>query len=163
MKRTGWNLRASSTKWTEFKEELEKRKTKATDIITDPSKPIDIRYKKWFTEIETAARKTIGKTTYKVGGKEKFSKEVNRLRDEKRSIKKNIQEQTQWLKATSFPVGPQRLGIGHNTSLPVEPQPLGTGHNMSFQTTTRITTSHVTRPITTADPSDQTIDHTTAD
>ena len=91
VKRTGWNLRASSTKWTAFKEELEKRKIKATGIITDPEKPIDARYKKWYDELETAARITIGKTTFKIGGKEKFSKEVNRLREEKKSIKKNIQ------------------------------------------------------------------------
>ena len=83
IRKTDWNLRASSEKWQQFREELEKRREKATNIIKDPEKPIDNRYKKWYEEIENAARKTIGKTTYKLGGKERFLKVVTKLRSEK--------------------------------------------------------------------------------
>ena len=76
-KKTDWNIRASAEKWADFTAELRNRHEKARDIITDPKKSIDQRYKKWFNEIEMAARSTIGKTTFREGGKSKPSKEIN--------------------------------------------------------------------------------------
>ena len=61
-------------------------------IITDAHKSIDERYKKWFKEIDKAARVTVGKTTVKTGGKEKSSREVCELQNIKRDKKKEIRD-----------------------------------------------------------------------
>ena len=44
----------------------------------------------WFSKIDKAARGTIGKTTFKAGGKEKFSSEVKDLQNEKKKRKISI-------------------------------------------------------------------------
>ena len=72
VKKTDWNLRASSEKWAQFGDELVERQSKADQLITDPSKPCEERYRKWYNELDTAARNSIGKTTFRAGGKEKF-------------------------------------------------------------------------------------------
>ena len=92
-KKTEWNIRASAEKWALYRDELNKRCKKATEIITDPSKPIEQRYKQWFGEIETAARLTIGKTTFKETGNKKASKEIKELSNKKRILKKEIQSE----------------------------------------------------------------------
>ena len=72
-KRTIWNLRASHDKWEMYGDELERRCERASAIIMDPQIPMDTKYKKWFNEIDQAARVSIGKTTVKTGGTEKVS------------------------------------------------------------------------------------------
>ena len=93
VKRTNWNLRASSEKWAQFSEELEKRQTSAKNIIQTKDMTINERYKLWYQHLDEAARSTIGKTTTKVGGKRKFSKAVQDLCNEKKTIKKQISKQ----------------------------------------------------------------------
>lgn len=93
LKKLDWNLRASSEKWAEFGEELVTRKTKAQEIIEDKNIPFEERYKKWYKELENAARNTIGKTTFKAGGKEKFSHETKQLQKEKKKLKNQIRSE----------------------------------------------------------------------
>ena len=56
----------------------------------ETEKPFEQRYANWFRELNNAAMISIGKTTFKEGGKEKFSDEVKSLRDTKKSIKTDI-------------------------------------------------------------------------
>ena len=93
-KKTIWNLRASQDKWDMYTNELNKRYEKATTIITNPHMPIDLKYKKWSTEIEQAARVSIGKTTVKPSRKEQISSELKKLQSEKMEKKKEIRLQT---------------------------------------------------------------------
>ena len=90
VRKTDWNLRASSEKWAQFGVQIEQRQTKAKQIITDKSMPFQERYNKWFNQLDTAARETIGKTTFKTGGKEKFSNDVKTMQQEKKVIKQQI-------------------------------------------------------------------------
>ena len=85
VKKTDWNLRASSEKWAQFGNELEKRKDAADQIISDTNLPFQERYCKWYGHLNSAAMTTIGKTTFKAGGKEKFSQEVKAYRTPKRN------------------------------------------------------------------------------
>ena len=90
IKKTDWNLRASSKKWALFGDELTACTEKARIILNETDKPFETRYANWFLELNTAAMKTIGKTTFKAGGKEKFSHEVKELRVVKKEIKTKI-------------------------------------------------------------------------
>ena len=92
-KRTTWNINAPATQWTRFSEQLNQHYEKAKAIITNPSENINTKYKKWFMELESAARKTIGKTTIKEGKKQKPSVAVKHLNDQKKSIKVRIQQE----------------------------------------------------------------------
>ena len=75
-KKTDWNLRSSREKWALFCDELVHRQSLSEQIITNKNEPFEERYNKWYNQLETAARTTIGKTTFNTGGKEKFSNEV---------------------------------------------------------------------------------------
>ena len=89
-KRTCWNIYAPDSQWTSFTKQLIKQYGKAKAIITNPTESIDVRYKKWLSELENAARKTIGKTTIKEGVKEKPSTTVKHLNDQKKALKNRI-------------------------------------------------------------------------
>lgn len=92
MHKTDWNLRASSEKWALFGDELVARTEKTKFILMEIDKPFEMRYASWFRELNTAAMKTIGKTTFK-GGKEKFSNEVKEMKDTKKKIKIDIRSE----------------------------------------------------------------------
>ena len=94
VKRTNWNLKASSEKWAQFSDELAKRQMMTSNIINCKNIPLNHRYNLWTKEIENAARETIGKTTVKYGGKEKFSNVVTALCKQKRDTKTLISQQT---------------------------------------------------------------------
>ena len=96
VRKTDWNLRASSEKWVLFGDELVTRTEKARNILEETDKPFETRYANWFHELNTAALKTIGKTTFKEGGKEKFSHEVKELRDIKKTIKADIKTEREY-------------------------------------------------------------------
>ena len=93
VKRTVWNLKASSEKWSQFTDELALKQNITKDIIQCQELPFNERYKHWYKEIDSTARKTIGKSTVKVGAKQKFSKEVEELNQKKRLLKKEIVNQ----------------------------------------------------------------------
>ena len=54
---------------------------------------MDIRYQKWFNEIENAARMTIGKTTFKEKNKSAISTELRDIQEEKRKLSDQIQSE----------------------------------------------------------------------
>ena len=93
-KRTVWNIHAPDTQWTSFAKELERQYAKTKAIITNPTENIDTKYKKWFNELENAARRTIGKTTIKDGKREKPSTEVKKFNEQKKALKSRIQQET---------------------------------------------------------------------
>ena len=88
---TCWNIHAPDTKWKAFTQEINMRHTKARNIICDPETNINKKYKKWFSELENAARKTIGKTTIKQDHKTKPSAIMKQLNDRKKQLKTQIQ------------------------------------------------------------------------
>ncbi len=90
IKQTEWNINASSEKWENYTKLINLKKEKATEIITDTSKSINQRYKHWYNEIESAARQSIGKTTFKQRDGQKFSAEINTLKHKKKSVKTEI-------------------------------------------------------------------------
>ena len=94
VKRTSWNLKASSEKWAVYTNQIKNELTKAQDLLSDVTKPIDERYKTWLKGIEKSAWTSIGKTTSKERGLEKFSEEVSQKRTEKRQLKDIIQGET---------------------------------------------------------------------
>ena len=81
-KNTCWNIYAADQKWDAFANEINRRYSKAKAIICNASLDMDTKYKKWFQELEGAARKTIGKTTIK-GHKEKKSAAIEQFNHEK--------------------------------------------------------------------------------
>ena len=93
VRKTDWNLRASSEKWALFGEELGLRTNAAEQILSKTDEPFENRYSKWYGELENAAMKSIGKTTFKEGGKEKFSDEVKELRKSKKTLKTSIRNE----------------------------------------------------------------------
>ena len=92
-KTVGWNINAPEEKWKKFSEELENRYERATRIITDKATDIDQRYSKWFNEIDNAARKSIGKTTFKVRNGIKPSKESKEVRLKKKELNHEIRKE----------------------------------------------------------------------
>ena len=90
-RRITWNIRAPEEKWADFKNEIGKKLVKVHDILSDGDKSINERYNKWMKQIEEAAWKTIGKTTFKEQKTEKFSDTVNEMRRQKRPLKEQIQ------------------------------------------------------------------------
>ena len=91
IKKTEWNLRASEEKWSQFGEEL-KRRTQIASQILLANAPFEERYSQWYRQLTEAAMVSIGKTTFKEGGKEKFSDEVKNLRAKKKEIRNEIKE-----------------------------------------------------------------------
>ena len=91
LKQTGWNLRAPPEKWALFSEELKKRQNKATDAISCQARSIDENYKKWYRELDNAARMSIGKTTLKPNKKVHDSIQSKELRQTKKQLRYDIQ------------------------------------------------------------------------
>ena len=94
IKNIGWNLKAPVEKWKQFEENLINRYTKATEIILNDNFDIEERYNKWCHELDSAARESIGKTTFKSASKEKFSNEIRELQKDKKAIKSLIAKET---------------------------------------------------------------------
>ena len=90
-KMTCWNIYAPEQKWDSFANELNRRYSKAKAIISDPNANMNNKYKKWFRELENAARTTIGKTTIKEGRNEKPSETIKLLNQQKKQLKADIQ------------------------------------------------------------------------
>ena len=69
----GWNINASDEKWEQFSSELISKQSDVAECIADNTKPLNQRYKQVVGIIDKAARKTIGKTTFKNGKKTRLS------------------------------------------------------------------------------------------
>ena len=98
IKKTDWNLRASNEKWASFGEELVQRTNTAENILLKTDEPFENRYAKCYKELNTAAMNTIGKTTFKEGGKDKFSDEVKELRKNKKTLRACIRNEKDYIK-----------------------------------------------------------------
>ena len=96
IKKTDWNMRASNEKWTKFGDELTSKTEKAKQFLHQTDIPFQDRYIKWYNELNNAAMNSIGKTTFKEGGQEKFSEEVNNLRRSKKTLKTSIRNETDY-------------------------------------------------------------------
>ena len=99
---TDWNIRAPSEKWTLFSDQLNMRNMKATMTITDQRLPLEARYKRWYHELDQAARQTIGRTTIKHGKPPKVSIELNELQTMKRMMKLEIRDPTNMERKTTL-------------------------------------------------------------
>ena len=99
---TGWNIKASNEKWAMFRSEIIKQKNKAYEIMDNTDKPFDTRYKQWYQIIDKAARQTIGRTTFKINGKEYQSNELKQMHRQKREIKNEIQNEKDKIKKDSL-------------------------------------------------------------
>ena len=93
IKHTHWNLRASKAKWEKFAMELNRRGRRAAEIMLTPEIDFQSRYKRWYTQLEKVAWASIGKTTVKDKGKEKFSTMVKHLREQKMELKEKIRHE----------------------------------------------------------------------
>ena len=93
LKTITWNIKANDDKWNEFTNEIRRRTDNAANIITNNDEDMERKYKKFCNEIEVAARKTIGKTTYKENHTFKDSQAVSDLKKKKRMMKDEIQEE----------------------------------------------------------------------
>ena len=93
-KNIGWNLRASHEKWKQFEEGLKTKYAKATQIINDDILSMEERYNKWYHELDTVARETIGKTTYKLKNKKKVTRRTREIRKEQKIIKRSLDGET---------------------------------------------------------------------
>ena len=69
------------------------RYIKATDIILNERGNIDEKYNKWCREIDSAARESIGKTTFNLNRKKKVSKEIHLLKKDKKMTKTLIEKE----------------------------------------------------------------------
>ena len=92
-KTTMWRLNAPEEKWEAFRRLIAKKRRTFTRIVNNRGISINCMYRKWLQEIEKTALVTIGKTTYKSSGSQKCSKVVQKLRNEKREIKKVYQKE----------------------------------------------------------------------
>ena len=90
IKKCKWNLKADDTKWEHFKDEIRKCKPKTREILNNTELNMNKMYKKVYNQIEIAARKSIGKSTFKENNV-RTSKEIRALQTEKRNLKKEIQ------------------------------------------------------------------------
>ena len=88
---TEWNKKASPEKWEEFRRELEKQENEAWELMSKTDLSMTERYNKWEKLIYKAAMKTIGKTTFKIGGPLKQSQAMLKLKKEKIECKKSYE------------------------------------------------------------------------
>ena len=92
-KQTVWNLRAPADKWEAFNKQLEDRLPTATLILENTNLPTNDKYKKWFCELDKAARETIGKTTLKQNKQQKTSQILKDLSEAKKKLRIEIQKE----------------------------------------------------------------------
>ena len=93
-KRTTWNMRASEEKWNEYRLELSRRQPRINRHLMNKNQTMNRRYRLIYGEIESAARRTTGKTTIREGSSFRTSKELQHLRKEKRNLKNQIRQET---------------------------------------------------------------------
>ena len=90
-KRSIWNIRASSEKFTAFRKIIASKIEEAKSIMADASKPITERYISWEKLLYKAAISSIGKTTIKNNKKPETSACMKLLRQERRELKRQFE------------------------------------------------------------------------
>ena len=93
-KKTSWNIKASEEKFVVFRKKLADSVDVAEKIMSDTSKSITVRYQQWEKLLYKAAISTIGKTTTKNIKNMHASKDLKKLRSERRLLKKEFERET---------------------------------------------------------------------
>ena len=93
-KKTSWNIKASEEKFIAFRKKLAESVEDAEKIMSDSSRNITARYQQWEKLLYKAAISTIGKTTTKNGKNILSSKDIKKLRSERRQLKKEFERET---------------------------------------------------------------------
>ena len=91
---TSWNIRASEEKFAAFRKKLAESVNDAEKIMSESSTSITVRYKQWEKLLYKAAISTIGKTTTKNGKNMLASKDMKKLRSERRQLKREFERET---------------------------------------------------------------------
>ena len=82
---------AGNSRWKKFRHELVKLEQEIKHLFSsNENVTFEEKYKRWLKKVERAAWISIGKTTTKPRKIEKFSLEVQTLRNEKRELKKQF-------------------------------------------------------------------------
>ena len=92
IKHITWRLNAPESSWTKFNTELGELEKTIVNLFKTPNKSINELYSKWLQLVEHAARRTIGKSTFKESRAERFSSVVTELRKRKRDIKNELKK-----------------------------------------------------------------------
>ena len=92
-KATRWNLGAPNEKFALFRQKLEKATAEAQEIMSNREKTITDRYTAWEKLLYKTAISTIGKTTSKPGKTLKTSLTMKNMREERRQLKKDFQNE----------------------------------------------------------------------
>ena len=93
-KLTRWNTNAPTEKFDKFRLKLASMRWKVAELMKHKDKPISERYTGVEKLLYKAAISTIGKTTYKPSGLPKVSGDMKSLRNERRALKKEFEQET---------------------------------------------------------------------
>ena len=88
-RRAVWNIKAPTEKWEKFRTKLDEANVEFEAAMIGED-DINRRYNRWENILERCAMESIGKTTLKREQKEKFSEELEALRDARRNKKKSL-------------------------------------------------------------------------
>ena len=91
-----WNIKAPPEKWMLFREKLAKQKVMVENIMKNKELSFSERYSKFEKILYKALMESIGKTTIKNRFKPKPSNEMKRLRKERRELKKQYEQETDY-------------------------------------------------------------------
>ena len=88
-----WNTKASTQKYSQFRERLRRTVHDATKIMADRTVPMAQRYTRWEKLLYQSLISTIGKTTVKLRSTIPPSKELKRLRKERKELKVQFEKE----------------------------------------------------------------------
>ena len=86
-KLTTWNIKASTEKYNQFREKLRRAVKEATKVMKNRDVPMAQRYARWEKLLYQSLISTIGKTTIKLKSSVPPSKELKRLRRQRKELK----------------------------------------------------------------------------
>ena len=92
-KLTMWNLKASKEKYGHFRERIKRAVQEATRVMSNRDVPMAQRYARWEKLLYQSLISTIGKTTIKIKSSVAPSKELKRLRKERKQLKVQFEKE----------------------------------------------------------------------
>ena len=92
-KLTTWNIKASTEKYIQFRARLRRAVREATKIMANRDVPMAQRYLRWERLLYQSLISTIGKTTIRLTNTHPPSKELKRLRKERKELKLQFEEE----------------------------------------------------------------------
>ena len=93
VKLTTWNIKASTEKYSQFRAKLRRAVPEAKKIMANHDVPMAQRYSRWERLLYQSMISTIGKTTIKLTNTVPPSKELKRLRRERKELKVQFEEE----------------------------------------------------------------------